>query len=78
MKKTFITTIIFLITISNAITQKPTISPLDTNLYSDINKDGIKIENEPLDGTERTSNPKEFENQNQTLLPGENDIVPRE
>lgn len=46
MKKTFITTIIFLITISNAIAQKPTITPLDTNLYSDINKDGNKQKNE--------------------------------
>jgi len=49
-------------------------SKFDTliNLFNTlINKDGGKIENQ-------TTNPSEFENQNQTLLPGQDDIVPRE
>jgi hypothetical protein len=49
-------------------------SKFDTliNLFNTlINKDGVKIENQ-------TTNPSEFENQNQTLLPGQDDIVPRE
>lgn len=49
-------------------------SKFDTliNLFNTlINKDGSQIENQ-------TTNPSEFENQNQTLFPGEDDIVPRE